>query len=798
MRQAILWLFILSCSTTLLAQLDSVHYLPPMHARTEWGPQFVYLSTPEESTFPVQIKDGSGQLLSTVFLSNSQPARFDLGASNSNQILVTEQELHQPLTGRGLQFIGEKRFYVAFRTISNSQFQAGDLTCKGSAALGTTFRIGHVIQGSNTSDTRSNFIGVLATEDSTVVQLTGFDPAVKFRVNYQDQTVSAPLSFSLQAGESLVISQYINSNPYAQPPNGLMGSLVQSNHPVAVNVGSWTGAPVTTGANDIGIDQIAPFELMGKEYILCKGNGSSQLETPILVAHLDNTRIYLNGNGNPVVTLSAGQYYVVPTSQYSAFGNLHVESSEPIFVYQMIGGVSSGNDAVRTAGLIFVPPISCSIPNAVDNIYQPSRIGGYAFDGGVMIVAMKDSLVQVQLDGVNYPLGAPDPVPGAPDFVSYRRLNMFSTNNPPESLRVVAEGAVQVALFGRNGAAGYGAFFSGFSKEVGPEIQLSMVGDGVCPDTLLATGRMDGVQWYYADSLISFGPDTFLTVYGPGKYTARGYLGVCRKTDFAEDTLTIGFVSPAFPFETANPSCYGYQNGVISIGQPYGGIAPYQYSIDKGGNFSSDPQFTGLGSGDYSVVVRDSTGCYNYPLSVELRSPDSFGLYLVIASIQDPPLSGEPVILHSSPTRSVQSFYWLPVDTLLCGTCDLITVYPTETTVYEATAIDSMGCTVTERIQVPVQPPVYAPNVFAPGIPGNDVFTLFAAESLLVEELLIYDRWGGLVFEGRNLLTNVSEQGWNGMINGRPGAPGVYFFQAVVQYLPGKTIQLTGDVTLLR
>jgi gliding motility-associated-like protein len=183
---------------------------------------------------------------------------------------------------------------------------------------------------------------------------------------------------------------------------------------------------------------------------------------------------------------------------------------------------------------------------------------------------------------------------------------------------------------------------------------------------------------------------------------------------------------------------------------------------------------------------------------VELRSPDSFGLYLVIASIQDPPLSGEPVILHSSPTRSVQSFYWLPVDTLLCGTCDLITVYPTETTEYDATAIDSNGCTVTERIQVPVQPPVYAPNVVAPGVAGNDVFTLFAKESLLVEELLIYDRWGSLVFEGKNLLTNSLDQGWNGMINGRPGAPGVYFFQAMVQYLPGKTMRLMGDVTLLR
>lgn len=798
MRIYFLWLAFLLSSFSLAAQLDSVHFLPPMHARTEWGPQYVYLSTPEELPFVVEIKDGSGMLVTSLQISNSQPARFDLGSSNSNQLLVTEQELHQPLIGKGLQLSATKRFYAAFRTISNSQFQAGDLTCKGSSALGTTFRIGHLIQGSNTSDTRSNFIGIMATADSTVVQLSDFDPSVRFRINFQDVAVAAPVSFTLQAGESVVVSQYITSNPYAQPPNGLIGSLLSSNQPIAVTVGSWTGAPVTTGANDIGIDQIAPFELMGKEYILCKGNGSSQLETPILVAHLDNTRIYLNGNTNPVATLSAGQYYVVPTSQFSVYGNLHIESTEPLFVYQMIGGVSSGNDAVRTAGLIFVPPISCSIPNSVDNLYQPSRIGPYAFDGGLMIVAMKDSSVVVQFDGTPVPLGAPDPVPGTSDFVTYRRLNLFSTANPPEALRVVAEGAVQVALFGRNGAAGYGAFFSGFSKEAGPEIQLTKIGDGVCPDTLLASGRMDGVQWYYADSLLSFGPDTLLTVYGPGTYTARGYLGVCRKTDFAEDTLTVDFVSPAFPYEIAPPSCYGYQNGVISIGAPYGGIAPYQYSIDKGATFRQAPTFTGLGSGDYSIVVRDSTGCYNYPLTVALTSPDSFGLYLLIASIMDPPVAGGEVILHSSPTRSVQSFYWLPVDTLLCGTCDLLTVYPTETTIYEATAVDSNGCTVTERIQVPVQPPVYAPNVFHPGLPGNDVFTLFSKESLLIEELSIYDRWGSLVFYEKELYTNSMDRGWTGTINGLKGDPGVYLFQAIVQYLPGKTIRLVGDVTLIR
>ena len=46
----------------LWAQLDTIHWLPPMHARNEVGPQYLYLSTPEPQAFPVDIRDGSDNL----------------------------------------------------------------------------------------------------------------------------------------------------------------------------------------------------------------------------------------------------------------------------------------------------------------------------------------------------------------------------------------------------------------------------------------------------------------------------------------------------------------------------------------------------------------------------------------------------------------------------------------------------------------------------------------------------------------------------------------------------------------
>lgn len=798
---AVKWLLlvcVLFSTHTIHAQLDSIHWIPPMHARSEWGPQYLYISTPETSPFPVEIRDGQGAVISTLTVSNSQPQRYSLGSTADTYVLVPEFQLHQPLQDKGLVLVGPQKFYVNFRAHSQSLFQACDLTCKGRAALGTTFRIGHVIQGSSSSPSRSNFIGVMAVEDSTVITLSEYDPAVRFRINGASTQVPGAVQITLQAGESAVFSQYVSAS-FIEQPNGLIGSLLQSSKPVAVDVGSWTGAPVTDNANDVGIDQIVPVELTGEEYILCRGNGSQVLEIPVVVAHENGTQVFLNGSSTPAANLNAGDFFEIPTSAYSAAGNLYIQTSHPAFMYQMVGGTASGDDQMRTAGLIFVPPISCGIPNAVDNIYQPNRIGSVQYDGGLMIVAMKDSMVTLRIDGAIVPLGTPDAVPGNPDFVTYRRLTLFAANNPPETASIVAEGAVQVALFGRNGAAGFGGFYSGFSKTKKPDISLVIIGDGVCPDTLVASGRFDGVQWYFADSLLQYGPDTFFVAYSPGLYTARGYLGVCRRTDYAEDDITAEFNSPEFPFTVEEPSCFGLSDGQILFGMPSGGLEPYQFSIDNGQHFSNAPIAENIRAGSYKLVVRDSTGCYNRPIPVDVGQPDSFAVDLIFASIQEPVKVGETVVLEAQTDRSVILHAWQPDDTTTCGSCPRLPVRPLETTWYTVTVTDPQGCTAADRIQVILEPNVYVPNVFAPASEnGNHRFMLFSKEPQPINWLRIYDRWGSLVFERTHIVTNDLSEGWDGTVGGKELNPGVFVFVAEVEYAPGRKLFFTGDVTLVR
>lgn len=83
----------------------------------------------------------------------------------------------------------------------------------------------------------------------------------------------------------------------------------------------------------------------------------------------------------------------------------------------------------------------------------------------------------------------------------------------------------------------------------------------------------------------------------------------------------------------------------------------------------------------------------------------------------------------------------------------------------------------------------YIPNSFTPNGDGrNDVFYISGATICEDVELLIYDRWGKLVYQTRDL-----SNGWNGTSHQQNVAPGVY-----VYFLKGKDYSREGIVTLIR
>lgn len=77
-----------------------------------------------------------------------------------------------------------------------------------------------------------------------------------------------------------------------------------------------------------------------------------------------------------------------------------------------------------------------------------------------------------------------------------------------------------------------------------------------------------------------------------------------------EVTQPISIVEPASLnlSTTAEKTCEDTANGSLSI-EAYGGIPPYQFSIDNGATFGSNTIFENLQAANYSVVLKDSNGC---------------------------------------------------------------------------------------------------------------------------------------------------------------------------------------------
>ena len=86
---------------------------------------------------------------------------------------------------------------------------------------------------------------------------------------------------------------------------------------------------------------------------------------------------------------------------------------------------------------------------------------------------------------------------------------------------------------------------------------------------------------------------------------------------------------------------------------------------------------------------------------------------------------------------------------------------------------------------------VFIPNVFTPNGDGiNDVLKVESQVGQLISaELLVFDRWGSLVYQGEQ---------WNGEIRGKVAEPGVFAVLAKLTMNDGKEREFVSSVTLLR
>jgi gliding motility-associated-like protein len=129
-----------------------------------------------------------------------------------------------------------------------------------------------------------------------------------------------------------------------------------------------------------------------------------------------------------------------------------------------------------------------------------------------------------------------------------------------------------------------------------------------------------------------------------------------------------------------------------------------------------------------------------------------------------------------------------------------ITVSPTSTTTYFVRGINPELCSGYDTITICVNEYndssyLAIPNAFSPNGDGlNDIFKILVTTNLDLENMQIFNRWGELVFENKNIA-----RGWDGSFKEMQQPLGSYVYYIQVRNIVNNNIEnYTGTVTLIR
>lgn len=209
---------------------------------------------------------------------------------------------------------------------------------------------------------------------------------------------------------------------------------------------------------------------------------------------------------------------------------------------------------------------------------------------------------------------------------------------------------------------------------------------------------------------------------------------------------------------------------------------------------------------DVTLTVTSASGCENsitYNNLIRVYVTPTADFYLNPTSVT----TISPTVVFTNLSSNADFYIWNMGDGTYTSTPqfshDYLTAGTYTVTLYAQTL---KGCIDSLSSQLLVEPEYtfYAPNAFVPSLMGNN--NLFSPKGNGINtadyRLLIYDRWGELIFETDRY--DVSEHGevyygWDGKSrNGAPSPVGVYTWLVIYSDLGGRSYEKAGTVTLIR
>ena len=324
-------------------------------------------------------------------------------------------------------------------------------------------------------------------------------------------------------------------------------------------------------------------------------------------------------------------------------------------------------------------------------------------------------------------------------------------------------------------------------------ISLSVMDDTstVCPATFTiianASGGNGSLSYLWGNGL-GTGNSIQVTPFSTSSY----YITITDECGFQEvsDTVTISIplYNPLQVFTSEGPTICAGDQANLSVSAT-GGIGNYMFSWSNGLGSNDSVNVNPMQTTTYIVTVTDSCGMYqtgNITVNVLPVQADFSYTYITNNQIDFTNLS-----LNGS------HFQWDFGDGN-SSNLENPTNFYADTGIYvvSLTIINDVGCVSTVQHPVEVYPPyhLYVPNAFTPDDDGLNDYFFPVAVGVLKSEIMIFDRWGCILFQSSE--RNAS---WNGRdSNGEKVQMGVYVYLLNYETPIGQKYKSYGTVTLLR
>lgn len=310
-------------------------------------------------------------------------------------------------------------------------------------------------------------------------------------------------------------------------------------------------------------------------------------------------------------------------------------------------------------------------------------------------------------------------------------------------------------------------------------------GNGANPISSSQEGPLDVIYDSFGDKIVA------LTIKSSRGCQVTKLLPIFVKSCCADFSLDLNG-------EVTDPICINDKNGTI-LGKGIAGNPPYKFSI-TGNNFQTVPIFYDLGAGYYTLYIQDRKGCRD---SIVLSVIDPLPLFVDAGPNKTIELGGSTVLEGSyTPHEYDITHIWTPNYNLSDSSEFMPDANPYWTTKYTLTAIqDGTGCAATNEMTVFVTKDrkLRIPNVFTPNGDGkNDFFTAYNIKAAIkIEKMFIFDRWGELLYEEKDINLGDEQKGWDGTFRGQKVTSGVYVYLFMIKFLDGEVIPFSGDITVL-